>query len=60
MAVDQERFAGLNTFCRHAPERRLLSNEFRYDFENPPANPGLHLPYREALVESAEAFVGDV
>jgi hypothetical protein len=57
VAPDQERFSGLNNFCRHVPEAKLLAKEVDYDFDNPPPNPRLYGPYRENLIETARAFV---
>jgi len=57
VAPDQERFAGLNKFFLHIHESRFLKGEFAYDFDNPPPNPQFHLPYRQAHMEAARAFL---
>lgn len=51
------RFSGLLDHLWHGSEEELRSGELRYDFDEPPPNPGTHLPLREDLCRRMRAWV---
>jgi hypothetical protein len=57
VGADPERFESLAEFVHHCKLDDFLKGKSGYDLYAPPANPELHLPYRDALIRSATAFV---
>ena len=54
------RFDPYYDFFYRTTVTKFLNGECDYDFLNPPKNKGLHVPYREKLIESCENFVKQV
>ncbi len=57
VAHDQERFGGLHDFVHHCSWQAVLAGQSGYDFDRPPPNKTLHLPFRAALERSVAQFV---
>lgn len=51
------RFRGLHEHAHHCSKEKLLKGECEYDFNNPPANPGTHIPMREDLIKRMQEWV---
>lgn len=48
-------------FLHYATDADFIAGQgYQYDFVNPPANKGTHIPYREALIERATKFIAEM
>ena len=54
------RFDPYYDFFYRTTVTKFLNDEFDYDFLNPPKNKGMHIPYREKIIESCENFIKSV
>jgi Polysaccharide pyruvyl transferase len=57
--TEPERFESLIKFVHHCTMDAFMAKRSRYNISRPPANPDLHLPYRETLIRRASDFVGN-
>ena len=57
-AKDSYRFSGLIDFLHACAPQDFLDGAVAFDFANPPPNKDTHKPYRAALIEAANRFVG--
>jgi hypothetical protein len=57
-AKDPYRFSGLIDFLHACAPQEFLDGTAVFDPENPPPNKGAHKPYRSALIDAANHFVG--
>jgi hypothetical protein len=51
------RFMGLIEHTWHCSKQELSEGVYEYDFDNPPMNPGTHIPIRENLISTIQNWV---
>ncbi len=57
---DDIRFDPYYDFFYRTTVTKFMNDEYEYDFLNPPKNKGMHIKYRERIIENCENFIRSV